>query len=319
MGETNSRLTKPKVSICLTTYKRASVLPLSVESILSQTFTDFELIINDDCSPDNTESVCRAFMARDSRIQYFRNATNLKMPGNLNAAISHARGDYIANLHDGDVYRPDLIEKWASALDRYPTAGFVFNSLEALNQDRVHLKYFWHDYPPLIRGRDLLDEMLWIWNSPVFGTTMVRRAAYDQVGPFDKEFGFISDIDMWMRLSLYYDVAYIREPLISVTPHEADHPYSFLSWELNLINDQLHRKNLARRYANMPKQYASKMARLRRSRDSYWLWNLILCAKHHRWDKVAQGLEFFRVSDSLFLRAIARVGIPFGHSLGVKK
>jgi len=100
------------VSLCLTTCNRATVLPATVDSLLSQTFSDFELIISDDCSTDHTEEICRDYQARDPRIRYFRNNRNLKMPGNLNAAIGRATGEYIANLHDGDVYRA---ERWPAA------------------------------------------------------------------------------------------------------------------------------------------------------------------------------------------------------------
>jgi len=90
------------VSVCLVTYNRAGVLAETIESILNQTFSDFELIISDDCSTDNTETVCRKYAEKDGRIKYFRNEKNLSMPANLNLAISRARGQYIANLHDGE-------------------------------------------------------------------------------------------------------------------------------------------------------------------------------------------------------------------------
>src|SRR6266851_7432426 len=95
------------VSICLTTYNRASVLPKTLDSLLAQTSSDFELIISDDCSSDDTQDICRRYAAKDRRVKYFRNERNLNMPGNLNAAIRRSTGVYIANLHDGDVYRTD--------------------------------------------------------------------------------------------------------------------------------------------------------------------------------------------------------------------
>jgi len=71
------------VSVVLTTYNRASLLRETLESILKQSYGDFELIISDDCSTDNTESICREYSQRDPRIQYYRNENNLDMPGNL--------------------------------------------------------------------------------------------------------------------------------------------------------------------------------------------------------------------------------------------
>src|SRR5438445_10662431 len=119
------------VSICLTTYNRGTVLAATVDSILKQSFGDFELVISDDCSTDKPEAICRDYESNDKRVKYFRNSTNLGMPGNLNAAIRRTSGQYIANLHDGDLYRQDLIEKWKEALDSVAEAPFVFNAYNA--------------------------------------------------------------------------------------------------------------------------------------------------------------------------------------------
>jgi len=301
----------PKVSVCLTTYQRPQGLTRSLESILAQDYSEFELIISDDHSSDETEQICKAYVARDKRVRYSRNASNLKMPGNLNAAISMARGEYIANLHDGDVYRPDLIAQWAAALDKYPTAAFVFNALEVLNADLSHRQYHLHPYPPLLPGSQLLDDMLNRWDSPVWGTVMARRSAYESAGPFDERFGFLSDIDMWMRLALRHDVAYLREPLISITPRESDHPYAFVSWELNSILEDLHRTNLERRYGSAPEELARALRVMRRRRDGYWIRCELLCLKHSRWSTFARGLQSFQSSDSPLLRAIGCLGWAF--------
>jgi len=98
------------VSIVLVTYNRAKRLKLSIQDILKQTFKDFELIICDDCSTDATEAVCRGFVAKDDRIKYYRHASNLQMPANCNFGIQKSIYPYIAILHDGDRFKPDLIE-----------------------------------------------------------------------------------------------------------------------------------------------------------------------------------------------------------------
>ena len=97
-------MTVPKVSVVLTTYNRAHVLAVTLDSILSQTLEDFDLIISDDASQDDTERVCRQYEARDRRVRYRRGLKNVGMPGNLNAGIAVSAGEYIANLHDGDLH-----------------------------------------------------------------------------------------------------------------------------------------------------------------------------------------------------------------------
>jgi glycosyltransferase involved in cell wall biosynthesis len=235
----------PRVSVVVTTYNRARVLPITLDSILSQSYEDFELIVSDDCSPDDTEEVCREYMRRDARVRYRRNPKNLRMPGNLNAGIAEARGVYVANLHDGDVYRADLLEKWSGALDRHPNAAFVFNQYESGEIGGPTVIYS-SDLEECTSGREFLLRIFTAqFGSPVHGTVMARKACYDAVGPFDPAYSFNSDVEMWMRLALRYDVAYVAEPLIRITPREQTHLMSnrYL-WERS-VDVRVKRKALA--------------------------------------------------------------------------
>ncbi len=299
------------MSVCLTTFKRGHILAKSLDSILSQTYRDFELIISDDNSPDHTPELCRRYAAQDERVRYFRNATTLGMPGNLNAAIAHARGDYIANLHDGDTFRPDLLEHWVRALDQHPTAAFVFNALDVVDYAGNPIHAYRHSYPPLIPGRILLDQMLSQWNSPVWGTVMARRACYEAVGPFDPRFGFISDIDMWMRLAARYDVAYVGEPLIQITPREVGHRYASINWEIHALLVAIHHVNLERRYADSHDALRAALRRMRWRRDRAWIRDLLVCLKHKRSRELLQGLQAFRASDSVLLRVLGTLAKPW--------
>jgi glycosyltransferase involved in cell wall biosynthesis len=215
----------PVVSICLTTFNRADIIQFTIDSILKQTFIDFELIITDDCSTDNTADICNAYMQKDSRIKYYCNEKNLKMPGNLNAAIRKASGKYIANLHDGDIYRPDLIEKWYDNLHKNPSANFVFNQYRMLDAKGNIVCIYDHGFKDIEHGFSLRKYLYDTLSSAPWGTVMVRKSAYEKEGLFDPEFGFISDVEMWMRLSKSGDFGYINEPLIDLTPRERTHKY----------------------------------------------------------------------------------------------
>jgi glycosyltransferase involved in cell wall biosynthesis len=216
----------PAVSIVLTTFNRAHALAETLDAILAQSFKDFELIVCDDASSDDTPDVVRRYQEVDSRIRYNRNPGNLGMPENLNGGIRLARGAYIANLHDGDEYDPTLIEKWLAALDRHPNAAFVFNSYRLPDRRGQGYHISGETLPPVFPGSLLLEKLYfrrWRFGSPVWGTVMARRAAYVDAGLFDSRFGFVSDVDMWMRLAESNDVAYIAEPLISI-PSRKDLP-----------------------------------------------------------------------------------------------
>jgi glycosyltransferase involved in cell wall biosynthesis len=213
-----------KISVILVTYNRASLLPATIESILDQSLCDFELLISDDCSTDTTESVCQKFVREDPRVRYRRNATRLLMPGNLNAALGEANGDFIANLHDGDLYEPTLLQRWHDALVACPTAAFVFNAYRQLAADGSIREINRERLPRCFPGRVLLENRYfreWRFGSPVWGTVMARRTAYDRAGPFDERFGFYADIDMWMRLAEDFCVAYVDEPLLTLPSRDA--------------------------------------------------------------------------------------------------
>jgi glycosyltransferase involved in cell wall biosynthesis len=213
------------VSICLTTYNRGNILGDTIDSILDQTFTDFELIINDDNSSDSTRDICEAYVRKDSRVKYFRNEINLKMPGNLNSAISKASGDFIANLHDGDIYRPDLIEKWFNLLQKYPEALFVFNQYQMLDKYGIKTQLIDHQLAEINDGKCLVAYFFKNLTSAPWGTVMARKDAYQNFGFFDPSYEFISDVEMWLRLGGAGKVCYVSEPLIELTPREVSHKY----------------------------------------------------------------------------------------------
>ncbi len=306
---------QPTVSICLTTYRRAHLLPRSLESLLSQTYQDFELIISDNCSPDHTEQIGHAYEERDPRIRYFRNPRNVGMIGNYNAAISRARGKFIAITHDGDIYRSDLIEKWVHALESYPSAAFAFNALEAIDQEGQTLRVHLHPYPPLVEGTTLLDEMLTRWDSPVWGMVMLRRACLNAVGTFDERFTWCGDIDMWMRLLLRFDAAYVGEALIKVMRREAGHPLTAVNWQFFLDLEEIHRLNIGRRYAGEVGRMGAAIRRMERRRDWYWLRHLAWCVKERQARLFREGLSHFKASGSPLLRIIGVSAWPLARLL----
>jgi glycosyltransferase involved in cell wall biosynthesis len=291
----------PPVSVCMVTYNRARQLPKTIDSLLAQSFADFELVISDDCSTDETEEICREYARCDSRIRYRRNERNVGMPGNLNVSLQAANGDYLANLHDGDVYRSDLVAKWKAALDSLPSAGFVFNTYRVIHDDgRIEL--YGESYPPLIPGRQLVERLLSQWGSCVFGTVMARRSAYEQVGWFDPQFGNFSDVDMWLRIAARYDVAYVNEPLMDLMPRDPTRFYGFVHWQVAFWILSIHTLNLQRCSELLPELTNELRRRYRWRRFKYLMLQMLLCLKHRRWDRVREGLAVWRDSDDWLFR-----------------
>jgi len=296
----------PPVSVCLVTYNRAQRLPRTIDSLLAQSFGDYEFIISDDCSTDGTQEICLEYARRDLRIQYRRNERNLGMPGNLNASLQAASGDYLANLHDGDVYRNDLVAKWKAALDSMPTAGFVFNLYRVVNDDGS-VKLYDAGYPSLVPGRELARRLLSLWDSCVFGTVMARRSVYEQVGWFDPQFGNFSDVDMWLRIAAEHDVAYVDEPLMDLMPRDPTRFYAFVHWQVAFWILGIHRLNVQRYRHILPELTDELRQRYRWRRFQFLMMQMLLCLKHRRWDRVREGLSIWRDSEDLILKALGNL------------
>ena len=126
---------RPKVSVCIPTYNRANILPYAVESVLSQTYTNFELIICDDASTDGTaEAVSRW---SDSRIRYIQHPQNIQRSRNMRSGYDAAKGEYFVKFDDDDALTPTFLEKAVAVLDARPDVDFVCSDhwvINALNE-----------------------------------------------------------------------------------------------------------------------------------------------------------------------------------------
>lgn len=206
--------TGEKIVVCLLTYNHVDVIESTLMSILDQSIAGFEVIVSDDCSTDGTWERILKIAARDARIKPVRTPHNMGMPGNANFAAAQSDRPYIAVLHHDDLYRKDLLEKWAGVLDRHPDATFVYNPYGAYQSDFIHQ----HPMPgERVTGEWMLKEYLFgDWGCVVRGTAMIRRKAWEQVGGMREQFGMLADVDMWMRLAMRGPVGYVPEPVITM-------------------------------------------------------------------------------------------------------
>ena len=284
----------PRVSVCLLTYKRAAILPRTLDSLLGQTHSDFELVINDDSSPDGTEAVCREYARRDHRVRYFRNAHNLRYAGNQNAAVLRAATDYVAIVHDGDVYRPDMLRRWTEALHAHANAALVFNAADRLDAAGRVVGIYRHDlYADVISGDSMLDEMLSTDSSPIYGIVMLRRTRVLEAGPFDPRLPVLADVDMWMRLLLRNDVAYLPEPLYAIAPREAEHHNCYENWRVAQERELIWALNFRRRSEQLGSgnRHLARLSVMRR------LWQMRIlqcgaCGYHLKYRALREGLAF---------------------------
>ena len=215
----------PKVSVCIPVYNGSDYIAESIESVLSQTYKDFQLIIIDNCSTDNTEEIVRKF--QDPRISYVCNTQNLGLVGNENRCLDLANGEYVHILHHDDIMLPDNLERKVNLLDEHPRVGFVHSNIFLIDEkgeivaDNIWYKGSRQDY--IKNGREVFEKSLGYLHlgaSIFIGSVLARRKCYEHLGGFSSELPHCHDSEMWMRMSLYYDVACIGTPLVKYRVHQ---------------------------------------------------------------------------------------------------
>lgn len=206
-------MTDPLVSVIIPVYNQERYLASAVESVLNQTFSDFELIVVDDGSTDRTPDVIASFV---SRIRALRKP-NGGGASALNLGIQEARGAWIAWLSSDDLWEPTKLERQIAEIRRQPTYAFSYTDAhivdaEGLIVERQHLPN-----PRTRRARMLLL----VRRSFINGIgVLVRRDVFKDVGLFDEENRFTYDFDMWSRIAPRYDFLHVPEPLVRYRVHQ---------------------------------------------------------------------------------------------------
>ena len=219
----------PLVSIGIPTYNGAKYLRESVESVLGQTCRDFELVLIDDASSDETWAIAQAYARMDPRVLAIRNSKTLGLVANFNQCIELTKGRYVCVWHQDDVMTPQNIEKKVALLEANPQVGFVHSNILMIDDDGQILSEHWESdsrQDCVCPGTDFFLKMIQPGKNYVCcPSVLARRECYDKLGYFRKELFFTCDWEMWMRLSLYYDVGCLGAPLIHFRRHTGSESY----------------------------------------------------------------------------------------------
>lgn len=252
-----------KLTACLLVYNHAHLLQKVIENILNQTFKDFNLIICDDCSTDNSYEIAKSFENIDLRIRVIKTPKNLGMAGNANYAISFAKSEYVALLHHDDILSNNAFEKWLECIEKDENIAFVFNDYKTAKSESTN--YYINKNLNLVNsGNYILKKfLLKRWGCPVRGTALIRKKYFDEVGGMDEKFGMLADVDLWMRLASKYDVGYVHLPLIEVLvnrPENYPKDYTEFSWKRIFLLFDIHSSNINR--VNYPNYFHYLLKRL---------------------------------------------------------
>ena len=187
-------MSSPLVSVVIPSYNQAEFLPATIHSVLNQTYQNFEIIVVNDASPDNTDEVMKQFA--DPRIKYIVHETNRRLPAARNTGMRASQGEIIALLDADDLFHPEKLEAHVNFLNERPDVGVSYNARYELNHSAETIRGLWR--PPLTVS--IVDLMLGFPFSP--SDTVVRRDWAFKAGLFNPDMGSAEDTDFPCRLAL---------------------------------------------------------------------------------------------------------------------
>ena len=206
----------PKVSVVMASYNHAEFVRESIESVLHQSFTDFELVITDDGSSDGTVDVVRS--VADPRIDFVALAENQGACDALNSSIRRSQGQYVAVLNSDDFFLPGKLGHQVDYLDTHLNIGAVFGQPKVVDETGRELADTSHPFATVFSKRnrsraEWLRYFFEIGNGLCHPTLMIRRSCYDKAGLYDPILRNLPDLDMWFRVCQCFDIHVMSEQL----------------------------------------------------------------------------------------------------------
>lgn len=206
-------MTAPTVSVVMATYNGGALVGETIASLQAQTFGDFELVVVDDCSTDDTVAVIRAF--GDARIRLFEAPVNRRVVRTRNAAFAEARGRYVAALDHDDLCHPDRLARQVAYLEAHPDIALVGTAANVL-QDGAILP---SALAPLTTPA-VIAWLLRIENPLIWSSVMMRGDAARRLDPFNRpEMVYAEDFDLYHRIAAFGGVARLDDELMTYRRH----------------------------------------------------------------------------------------------------
>lgn len=216
MGEGSSGGTGARVTVVIPSYNHERFVVLAIRSVLDQTFNDYQIIITDDGSTDN--SVREIQKVVDSRISFFPLSENIGACAALNLAIGRAKSDYIAILNSDDLFVPEKLARQVDYLDQHPEIGAVFSAAQFIDEDgqpfnAAHL--YENKFKVANRSRfSWLNHFFFKENCLCHPTILIRSECYRTLGGYNESYAQLPDFEFWIRLCLRYEIYVSPEKFI---------------------------------------------------------------------------------------------------------
>lgn len=198
----------PRVSVLIPTRNRAALLQRAVASVQRQTFQDFEILIADDASEDDTPAIVESI--GDPRVRYYRHRHNGGVASTRNTLVAHAAGEYVAFIDDDDEWLSDKLERQLALVESSQhAAAIVFTGFQEVDDAGRPMA----EHRPSQEGW-VFDAILTRAVITPTSTLLVRRSCFEAVGPFDDELRYGEDLDMWLRLARQFEFRALPAPLV---------------------------------------------------------------------------------------------------------
>jgi len=210
----------PSVTIILPVYNEIKYLIQSVNSVLTQDFTDFEFLIVDDCSSDGSWEWLQSL--KDKRITLFQNENNRGLFYNLNFLINKATGNIIKLWSQDDIMYPDCIGEVVAFHQQHPEIGFSYSGRDYIDGDgnKIQINAI-DDTPPIVSPQ--LHARIAFFTGSIAGNianVAINRPVLDKVGLFNEQMKISGDFEMWVRLAKDHPVGFIRKELVQLRNHK---------------------------------------------------------------------------------------------------
>jgi glycosyltransferase involved in cell wall biosynthesis len=253
---------RPELSILLPVYNGAKYLSNCIESVLHQDYPDFELIIGDDCSTDDSAAIIKRF--DDPRIRYIRNERNLGLFSNLNKLLGEARAPIVKLLGQDDILETNCLSETSALFKKHPTIGIGFYRSIYIDETGMEVdRLLLNALPEIIDSK--LALQLFVYYGNIAGNitnVCFRKSAVENLGGFSVSHGNPGDYEMWVRVAEQYPIGVIPKYLVRVRRHAQQlsrvgaSPFNVVDAE-ELIRERLiqqlpkHQQRYVRRYVRM--------------------------------------------------------------------
>ncbi len=203
------------ISVLMPAYNAEKYIGEAIESILRQTYKNFELIIADDASTDETWQVIQDYLKKDKRIKAFKNKKNLYIAGNRNRLISLAKGKYIAWQDADDISMRHRLEEQVEYMEKYPKVGILGGFLKIID-GKGTTKYV----RTYAAEDNLLRKKIFRYSPVAQPTAMIRRKIFNEIGAYSLRYPPAEDIDVSFRIGLTYKFANLQKVTVKYREYE---------------------------------------------------------------------------------------------------